>query len=110
MPARAMSLTPSSPEFEKNHFALDGVVGELFARGGRGGKMRRGLLVFGRCHEAKSGEEQGAGKCAADDEGSHAHERKIAQNPELEVGDRRLERESWIPKRPASSLEPVVIA
>jgi len=70
--------TPSGPEFEKGYFALDGVVGEFFAGRGRGGKARSGLLVFGSGHEAERGEEQGAGECATEEDGSRSHSGNVA--------------------------------
>lgn len=37
-------VTPGSPEFEKNHFALDGSVREFLACGGGGVEVRSGFF------------------------------------------------------------------
>src|SRR5205807_6564110 len=70
---------PGGPELEQGHFALDGIVGELFAGGRGGGKVRSGFLVLGTGGKAERADQQGGGKCAAEEDSSHAHGVKIAQ-------------------------------
>src|SRR5690348_5766540 len=77
---------PCGPELEQRHFALDGIVGELFAGGGCGGKMRSGFFVLGAGCKTESVDQQSGAKCAAEEDNSHAHGRKITQNGDEGLG------------------------
>ena len=81
---------PGGPEFEQNHFALDGLVVEFLAGGRGGGKVRSGFLVFGAGSNAESTGEQGGCECAADEHRSHAHDGNIAQ-----IGGEGLRNRGW---------------
>ena len=50
--------------------------------------MRGRFFIFGPGGEAEGANKQGGGKCAAEEEGSHAHGEKIAQNGGQGLGDR----------------------
>lgn len=77
---------PGGPELEKSLFTLDGCVVELLAGRGRGVKAGSRHLFIGSCGEAESAAKQCGGRCAAGDEGSHAHGGKIAQNRDKGLG------------------------
>ena len=65
--------------FEERDFAFDGSVGELFAGGGCGGKVRSWFFVLGSSSKSKAAEEQCGGERGADRDHSNAHAGKAAQ-------------------------------
>jgi hypothetical protein len=71
---------PGGPEFEKNDFAFDGVIGEFFASSGRGVEPRGGFLIFGGGEHTHNNDEQNAEECAAEENGSRSHWGNVAQN------------------------------
>ncbi len=83
---------PGGPELEENDSAFDGVVGKFFAGGGGGVERRGRFFVLGAGDKAETGEEKGAGECAAEEEGSRSHEGKVAQNRgwRIKIGDSLL--------------------
>src|ERR1700674_153940 len=64
---------PSGPEFEKDDFAFDGVIGEFFAGDCGGVEARGGLFVLGGGKRAKSREDQDAGNRSPQEDGSERH-------------------------------------
>src|SRR5258708_37403579 len=64
---------PSGPEFEEDDFAFDGFVGEFFSGGCGGVEAGGGLFVLGGGERAKSGNNQYAGDCSPQEDGSGRH-------------------------------------